>query len=267
MSVSQTKLNVLIVDDEKEACINLRNMLIEYIDPEISIVGIAYNTKEAEEKIKELNPDAVFLDIEMPNEKAFHFLNRIAPVTFEVVFVTAYDEYAIQAFKLNAVDYILKPISITELSNAVKKLKEKIYYKKIVAVSDTPLADMLKQISNKTKPHRLTLKDNNNVEVIDFKDICYIEAQGSYSRILFIKDSVVKEVTMSTSIAEYEELLPDDIFYRIHKSYLINCRHVKKILKDDSNHIVIRDEFTLPVSRRRYALLLEFLKSNKYADE
>ena len=264
MPVNQSRLNVLIVDDEKEACANLKNMLIEYVDPEINIAGIAYNTKDAEVQINKVNPDAVFLDIEMPNEKAFHFLNRISPFNFEVIFVTAYDEYAIKAFKLNAVDYILKPISINELANAVKKLKEKIYYKKIVANGDNSLAEILKQINGKVKPQKLTIKDNNNVDVIDFRDICFIEAQGSYSRIVFIKDAEVKEVTMSTSIAEYEELLPSDSFYRIHKSYLINCQHVKKILKDDSNYIVIRDEFTLPVSWRRYALFLEFLKNNQY---
>src|ERR1700689_5825299 len=118
-------LNVLIVDDEMEACDNLKNILMEYVDKEINIAGIANNTREAEAQINNFLPDAVFLDIEMPNENAFHFLSRISPFGFEVIFVTAYDEYAIKAFKLNAVDYILKPISIAELTAAVQKLKEK----------------------------------------------------------------------------------------------------------------------------------------------
>ena len=263
MLPDRSRLNLLIVDDEKEACTNLRNILLDYIDADLVIAGIAHNTAEAEKQILLLSPDAVFLDIEMPNENAFQFLNRIGPVSFEVIFVTAYDDYAIKAFRLNAVDYILKPISIGELSNAVRKLKEKVLYKKAVAENKISYSDIARQMGTKARPHRITLKDNNNIEVVEFRDIFYVEAQGSYSRILFAKEGETKEITMSNSIAEYEEILPDDIFYRIHKSYLINCLHVKKILKEDSNYIIINDVFTLPVSRRRYALLLEFLKKQQ----
>jgi len=103
--------------------------------------------------------------------------------------------------------------------------------------------------------------------VVDFRNIYFIEAQGSYSRILFSKQNVTKEITMSVSLADYEEMLPDEIFYRIHKSYLINCGHVKKILKDEVNQVIINGKFTLPISRRRFAPLLEFLKTNDYYDE
>ncbi len=260
-------LNIIIIDDEKEACTNLKNILVEYIDPLINIEGIANNSFDAEKLIKHKTPDAIFLDVEMPGENAFHFLERIVPFTFEIVFVTAYDEYAVKAFKLNAIDYILKPISFSELANAVKKLKEKIYYKKYINEVSPSYTELSKQVSNKAKQHRITLKDNNNIEVVEFKDIYFIEAKGSYSRVLFSKNGVLKEITMSTSISEYEELLPMEMFYRIHKSYLINCLHVKQILKDESSHIVINDEFTLPVSRRRYTPLLEFLKSNEYYHE
>jgi two-component system, LytTR family, response regulator len=257
-------LNIIIVDDEKEACANLKNILIEYIDPLINIAGIANSSLEAEKLISHRHPDAIFLDVEMPGEDAFHFLERIVPFTFEIVFVTAYDEYAVKAFKLNAIDYILKPISFNELANAVKKLKEKIYYKKYINEVSPSYTELSKQVSNKTKQHRITLKDNNNIEIVEFRNIYFIEAKGSYSRVLFSKNGILKDITMSTSIAEYEELLPAEMFYRIHKSYLINCLHVRQILKDESNHIVINNEFTLPVSRRRYTPLLEFLKSNKY---
>src|SRR5579872_4566369 len=98
MPLNKATINVLIVDDEKEACVNLENILKDYVDEGINIVGLAHNAKEAERQINEFAPDAVFLDIEMPNENAFHFLERISPVNFEVIFVTAYDEYAIRAF-------------------------------------------------------------------------------------------------------------------------------------------------------------------------
>ena len=266
MPVDIAGIKILIVDDEKEACINLRNMLVDYVDPAIQIAGIAHNTAEAEKLIARIDPDAVFLDIEMPKENAFAFLSRIAPFRFEVIFVTAYDEYAVKAFKLNAVDYILKPISISELQQAVGRLKEKLHVKRFLHQGQA-LGQMADAIQNKTRQHRITLKDNNNIEVVEFKDICFVEAQGSYSRIVFLKNGESKEITMSSLISEYEDLLPIEMFYRAHRSYLINCSQVKKIIKDEAYFVVLSNELTLPVSRRRYIPLLDFLKTNEYYAE
>ncbi len=132
MPLYSKQIQILIVDDEKKACANLRNILLEFVDPGLQIVGEANSTMEAEQLIAIHKPDAIFLDIEMPNENAFHFLERIAPFDFEVIFVTAYEEYAIRAFRLNAIDYILKPISIKDLSTAVQKLKDRIRHKRII---------------------------------------------------------------------------------------------------------------------------------------
>lgn len=258
-----SKIKIIILDDEKEACNNLKNIITEYIDAEIEIVGIAYNTIQAGKLIDLHQPDALFLDIDMPSENAFNFLTRISPFNFEVVFVTAYDDYAIKAFKLNAIDYILKPISIVELKNAVTKLSERLKAKKLIASKSSTYSDIGNMVNSKSKYSRITLKDGNHIEVIEFNDIFFVEAQGSYSRILFQKNNTAKEIIMSTSLAEYEELFPRDLFYRIHKSYLINCRHVKKIIKDEFSHVVIK-EFNLPISRRRFAPLVEFLKTNEF---
>lgn len=260
MPHTRKPISVLIVDDEEEACINLKNILSEYIDEQVHVVGTAHNTLDAERLIEKFSPDAVLLDIEMPKENAFTFLERISPVNFQVVFVTAYDEYAIRAFKMNAVDYILKPISIPELKEAMKKLKEKIQIRSVFKGLDYD--GLSNEVSSKAKSHKITLKDNNVVEVVDFKDIFFIEAQGSYFKVVFVKDHVVKEIVMCGTLTEYEELLPPELFFRIHKSYLINCLHVKNLIKDEHSEVVIKDVFTLPVSRRRYAPLIEFLKNN-----
>ncbi len=260
-------LNVMIVDDEQEACDNLENMLREYVDVTINVLGKYNNTKEAEKQINALRPDAVFMDIEMPNENAFHFLERIAPISFEVVFVTAYDEYAIRAFKLNAVDYILKPISISELRNAVLKLQEKIKYRHLLADNAQAYQEISSQVISKVKQQRLTLRDNNTIEIVDFKEIYFIEAQGSYAKVVFSKNGVVKDMVMSISIADYEELLPIDLFFRIHRSYLVNCIHLKKIHKDENITVSVANCSTLPVSRRRFTQLIDFLRSNKYEHE
>lgn len=264
---AEAKINVILVDDEKEASANLKSILDEYVAKDINVVGIAHNTADAEKLINSLAPEAVFLDIEMPNENAFHFLDRITPFNFEVIFVTAYDEYAVKAFKLNAVDYILKPISITELTNAVQRLREKLEYKKMVANSSSSYSDLSSVVKNKGKSHKITLKDGNHFEVVDFKNIYFLEAQGSYSRVVFLKDEAVKEMIMSTSLSDYEELMPAELFYRIHKSFMINCMHVKKIIKGEAGQVLINDSYTLPISRRKFLPLLEFLMNNDYYHE
>ncbi|MES2704948.1 MAG: LytTR family DNA-binding domain-containing protein [Bacteroidota bacterium] len=266
MDLDTQAIKVLIVDDEKKACINLQNLLAEFIDADVNVVGIANSTKEAEAQIALHNPDAVFLDIHMPNENAFHFLDRIAPFNFEVIFVTAYDEYAVRAFKLNAIDYILKPISIKELAAAVQKLKERLKYKTLLSASELSFAEVSGQVANKLKPTRITLRGINKIEVVDFRDIYFLEAQSSYSKILFTRNNKVREMTMSNPLSDYEEILPMNIFYRIHRSYLVNCSHITSVVNDESK-IVIEPDFILPVSRRRFGALIDFLKTNDFYNE
>ena len=142
-------IRAIIVDDEHEACINLKNIINDYIQIDINILDCAYSTLDAEEKIKALNPDAIFLDIEMANENAFQFLERLGQIDFDIIFVTAYDEYAIRAFKLNAVDYILKPINIDELAKAIEKLQQRIKYRRIINNNPQGYQELAQQIRQK----------------------------------------------------------------------------------------------------------------------
>src|SRR6218665_1863103 len=226
-------IRAIIVDDEYEACANLKNILNEYVDEKLDILGCANSTKEAEEMIGQLNPDVVFLDIEMANENAFQFLERLEQINFEIIFVTAYDEYAIRAFKLNAVDYILKPINIDELNKATNKIRGRIDYRNIINRSTVPYQQLAEQITSKQQQQQIILKDNNQYETVSFKDVRYVKAMGSYSMIFFKKDNAYKSILMSRAIAEYEELLPTDFFFRTHRSYLVNCRFIHTISKED----------------------------------
>ncbi len=264
MPQNDRAISVLIVDDEKKACTNLKNVLIEFVDPGINIVGMANSTREAEEMIMAHTPDAVFLDIEMPNENAFHFLERLSPVGFEVIFVTAYEEYAVRAFRLNAIDYILKPISIGELKIAVQKLKDRVWYKKILDGKNSSFIELADEVENRSKPKKITFKDINTTEVVDFMDIFFLEAQGSYSKVVFAKGKITKEMVLSNPLSDYEELLPADLFFRVHRSFLINCAHIKQITNDSSNQVVVKGDLSIPVSRRRYASLLLFLETHDY---
>lgn len=257
------EINVLIVDDEQEACENLQSILKDYIDEPINILGCANTTREAEEKIAALKPDAIFLDIEMPNENAFQFLERLESIPFEIIFVTAYDEYAIRAFKLNAVDYILKPISISELKKGIEKLKERVTYRRIMNSNAKAYGALAQQINTRKKQAQLILRENNNWEAIPFKNITYLKAMGSYSNLYYLQDGVEKCTLMSRAISEYEEVLPPEMFFRIHRSYLINCDHVQKITKGELPAVILKDNMELPVSRRRFTQLVGFLKNYK----
>jgi two-component system LytT family response regulator len=267
LHVNSVSVSVLIVDDENKACANLKNILIEYIDPNINIVGIANSTREADALIARHKPDVIFLDIEMPQENAFRFLERNMPIPYEVVFVTAYDHYAVKAFRLNAVDYILKPISIRELVSAYEKVKSRLVLKSVVSGKDVPYAEIADQVFNKVRPQRITLKNSSGIEWIDFADLFFIEAQSSYSRVVFLKDGTIKEMTMSNPLSEYEEILPEEIFFRVHRSFLVNCKHISAIENSDANQAVSVANYSVPVSRRRFAALVEFLKCNNYGNE
>jgi two-component system LytT family response regulator len=252
--------NAIIVDDEKEACINLDFLLKEYTKNIINVLGFAYSAKEAGKAIEALKPDVIFLDIEMPNENAFQFLERLESIDFEIIFVTAYDEYAIRAFKLNAIDYILKPINADDLIIAVEKLKDRIIYKKILHSNPKAYHNLANEINKREKPKQIILRDNNQSEIISIQDILYIKAMGSYSQIVFKQHQVFKQILMSNPIALYEEMLSDISFFRVHRSFLVNCNHIKKIIKSETTSIQIIDGNILPVGRRRYPEMMVFLK-------
>lgn len=263
VQTNNPSLNIIIVDDEIEACNNLRNILVRDVDPHINIMGVAHDTAHAESLIKAHKPDALLLDIEMPNENGFSFVERLSPVDFEIIFVTAYDEYAVRAFRLNAIDYILKPVNTLELAAAIGKLKDRIRYK---ATMQLPAYETLsRQLQNRNRPHQICLRDSNCVEIVDFRDLLFIAAKGSYSQVVFLKEGQEKHIVMSNSIADYEDLLPPDLFYRIHKSYLVNGMHVKQIIKEEGQIIAAGNRFRLPVGRRRYNGLLVFLQQYRSA--
>lgn len=256
-------INVLIIDDEPEACANLQNILSEYIEGDICVKGCFHSTREAEAQITLLAPDAVFLDIEMPHENAFQFLERLEHIRFEIIFVTAYDEYAIRAFKLNAVDYILKPINISDLQLAVGRMADRLHYKRITSGAQGDYRELSEQIRRKKEQHHIIIRENHHMETVALQDIIYVKAMGSYSRLYYRKGAEDKNVLMSRPIAEYETLFPAEMFFRSHRSYLVNGRFLHKISREEMQVRMTNGE-VLPIGRRRFSDLLTFLKSNRY---
>lgn len=247
-------LKSIIIDDEI-ASIETLEIFLNSIDSDINIVGKADNIDEAEEVIRLKKPDLVFLDIEMPQGSGFDLLDRLGPIDFQIIFITAFNQYAIKAFKYSAVDYILKPIDINSLKDAINRVKE---INKQNYGSRVPL---LKQNLDTEIPERLALPTLETIEIALTPDIIQFEADGNYTTVHIKKRS---PIIVSKSLGEYEEILKGDTFYRCHKSHLINLNNIKKVVKNQ-NQIIMTDDSIANISRRRkqefFDVMQQFLKS------
>ena len=203
-------LTALIIDDESLARFTLRNKLSDF--PEIEIIGEAASLKEAEEKIKVLNPGLLFLDIQLPDGSGFDLFNLIG-YTGKVIFVTAYDEYALRAFEINAIDYLLKPVSAKRLKTAIERLGESL---------DASLTRIVKLNYN----DRLMVQHKTSVNFIKISQITHITASGEYS---YVHTNNSREFITSKSLNEWEIRLPDQNFCRIHRSTILNFDYIVKI--------------------------------------
>lgn len=234
-------LKVIIIDDEQDAVDSLELMLTEYCS-EVTIIGKAYSVIDAVKEIQSKNPDLVFLDVEMPHGTGFDVLDVILKRTFEVIFVTAYNEYAIKALKAAAIDYILKPMDIDELIIAVNKVKNKLNEKqpdsseKFVS-AETPINQL---------PKKISIHTSEGLEFVDTADIVRIEADGSYSSI-FLNNN--KKIFCSKNLKEFQNILNKEIFFRAHHSHLINLYQVKRYLRNEGM-IEMTDGSNISLSRR-----------------
>lgn len=238
----------VIVDDELDAIESIKLILAENIDF-IEVVGTAQNVDDARRIIQTTDPNIVFLDIEMPGGSGFEVLEGLPDRNFQVIFVTAYNQYAIKAFKYSAVDYILKPIDIDELVNAVCKIKSTKNHN----VEDK--INLLLENVKSSKPDKIALSTSESIEFVRIADIVQIHAEGSYST---LKLSDQSELLVSKNLGEFESLLEDHPFYRTHQSHLINLLHVRKITRL-GNEIVMEDGSVAFLSRRKKNQFLELM--------
>ena len=237
-------IRALIVDDEPKNRKVLRSLLTEFC-PEVNIVGEAASADEAQRLIDEVSPELLFLDIEMPYGNAFDLLDKIMPVKFEIIFITAFDEYTLKAFRYSALDYLLKPVDIEELKGAVKKASEKIGLKSI----NKQLANLLQNVkpAGTTAP-KIALPTQEGFIFQATQDIVRFEAKGNYTYVFTTEGN--KHVS-SRTIRQYEEMLPESLFFRIHNSHIINLNYIKKYTKGRGGHVVMSDGSMLEVATRR----------------
>jgi two-component system, LytTR family, response regulator len=247
-------IRTIIIDDEKNAIKALEVALTDFC-PQIEIVGMACSPLEGIKEIQLKNPDLVFVDIEMPTMSGIELIEQFVNRKFEVIFVTAYNQYAVKAFKVCATDYLLKPLNIMELINAVRKITDR-KEKPEEAWPDLQTEKLKMALSGK-----LSLPTANGSEYINIKDIIRIEADGSYSKV-FTNDKKMRLVTKN--LKSFEESLEGESFFRIHKSHMINIEHIKKYSPvKDGGTIEMADESEIPVARSVKTALAELI--NKYA--
>lgn len=246
-------IKILIVDDEAAAGNILRVLIEKYIAVKTEI-QICDNATVALEKMKTFCPTLVMLDIEMPNMNGFDFLNMASDSNFDVIFTTAYDRYAIKAIRFSALDYLLKPVDILELQNAINRHIIKQQSQGQQQLVSNLIANLQQKDPNNFK---LALSTSEGVFFYDPSEILYCEGENNYTRFSFIKN---KPMLVSKTLGEYEDLLGEHGFLRIHKSYLVNAKYVAKV--DREGTVLMSDGKQLAISKRRKEIVMNTLRQH-----
>lgn len=248
-------VNAVIIDDE----INNVELLVHFVNqycPQINIVGKAITKTEGIAIINQLKPQLLFLDIMLDEGTGFDLLEEVTHSKTKIIFVTAYDEFAIKAFKYNAVDYILKPIEIDELVTAVNKACSAIENNEFTELNQ--VQNLQKTVSNSQLPISIiAIPSTEKIDFIKVEDIIYIKSQGRYSIFNLVNN---KQIVATKNLGEYETMLDSSTFFRIHNSYLINLTKVISINKAGGNYCVMENSEQLPIAKRRQEQLHRFLK-------
>ncbi len=247
-----TKLRTLIVEDE-ERSINLLTALLAELAPDIEIIGIASRVEDAIIAIDQMKPEFIFLDIELFGQKAFTILEEVTWKRFQFVFVTAYEEYALKAFRYAAVDYLLKPIDPFLLLTALQKVREK----STIFPESERMEVVREHMSAEGTHKRITLPTLDGFVMEELENILSLEANGNYSWIRLVNGN---SILVSRNIQEYEEILVSGNFFRIHRSHIINLMHVKKYIKGRGGNVVLSDSRMLPVAARKKEAFISRLK-------
>ncbi|RXR20933.1 response regulator transcription factor [Flavobacterium amnicola] len=248
-------MKVVIIDDENKA----RKLIAALLNEEYNDTFTIYEAEDLVsgcQLIKEIQPDIVFLDIEMPNHSGLQIAEFLAPneLNFQLIFITAYNEYAVQAFKLSAVDYLLKPIDISEFKSAVEKAKQNIQKGNI-----SHKLDDLKKVFNQLSLNKMVLEVPKGVLFVSHDDIIAFEADGMYTKV-FMQDNSTQLICKPLKHF-VEQLENKPIFYKPHRSYLINLKFMKELSKKDGYHIIMENNKTIPVAKEKKDEFLALIQS------
>jgi two-component system LytT family response regulator len=245
-------LKAIIIDDEKSSRNTLRQKLINHC-PEVNVMAECENGEEGIKKIEELHPDIIFLDVEMPRMNGFTMLQQLKQHNFEIIFITAYDHYAIKAIKFSALDYLVKPVDIADLKKAV----EKAATKRTQTTGNSALETLLQNLMSKEKEqHRMALPSMEGLQFIATGDIIYLEANSNYTNFHLLNN---KKITVAKTLKDFEDLLPSGIFIRIHHSSIININYIEKYIKGEGGQVIMKNGASLDVARRKKEEVLKII--------
>ncbi len=245
------KIEAIIVDDEKANCENLRALLVKYCN-QINIVDECYSIDSAFDSLMLKKPQLVFLDIELVEGTGFDLLESLPNINFEVIFVTAFDKYALKAIKFCALDYLLKPLDIRDLVSAVSKVELRIKEK----LTNEGMRNLIENLSENIK--RIALPLNDKIEFVDINQILRLEGEGNYTHVFLCSG---EKYFVSKPLKDYDDLLSDYNFLRVHRSHIINLNEVKSYIKTDGGYIKMKDGSSVSISRQRKNAVVATLRS------
>lgn len=234
-------IKAIILDDSADACEFLQMQISKVIN-NINVIGTATNIFDGAKLIKDQKPDLVFLDIDLNGQTGFDLLDMLDQINFEVIFTTGHNEFAVEAFKYNAVHYLTKPVDSKELYNAVERAESRL------AKSNIQQSDKIKSLLKSIKIKKLTINTEDATRFVPYNHIVYIKADGNYSEFMFTDN---KKLLVAKALKEYEKILDEDFFYRLSKSYLINLNHIKLIHRIDGGTIEMHDGTKIVIPRRK----------------
>jgi two-component system, LytTR family, response regulator len=243
------KINAILIDDELSSLQNLQQKLTAFC-PDVKIIASIQKPEEAILYIQQHKPDVIFLDIEMPRMNGFRMLDGLGELNFEIIFTTAYNHYAVDAIRISAFDYLMKPIAIKDLQNAVERLvkQKQLFTKDKLSVLKNALQNI------KSQDEKIILPTSEGMEFIAINTILHIESSSNYSKIYFVDGRSILVIKL---LKDFEELLVPYNFYRIHNSHLINLKYIEKYIKGDGGQVLLSNGTIIDIARRKKE---EFLK-------
>lgn len=241
-----TKLRTIIIDDEPD-CVNLLKFELLQHCPQIEVIGTFNSSTKALNEIDLLNLDLVFLDIEMPVMNGFELLEKLMPVNFNIIFVTAYNQFAIKAFRFSALDYLVKPFEVNDLVDAVVKAEKK-------QQPSTAQLETLQRGIKGAAISKIAIPGQNGVTFIEINDIVFAEASNNYTKLILLDK---QQHIISKTLKDVQEVLEDRHFLRVHRQYIINLNHVKQFFRGDNMYVVMDNGENIPVARSQKDKLVE----------
>jgi two-component system LytT family response regulator len=236
-------IKAVIVDDELN-CVEMLEWLIKTYCPVVNVVALCTSGEKGIEAILKHRPDVVFLDIEMPRMNGFDMLEKFDNLFFDVVFTTAYNKFAIKAFRYSALNYLLKPVDPEDLQGTIKKLEEKK-----TSVGKDQLNLLLENMKNLSNPvQRIALSTGDGLIFVNTADIMYCQAESNYTNVVMAKGN---KVLIAKTLKDIDETLSGKDFFRVHNSYLVNINHIKKFVRGDGGYILMNDDTHITIARSK----------------